>query len=84
MIFANHNLNKALGDILYPDKDAAADTNSVANIRKQTDICVDKHGRNPNVVMVSRPTPLSMGCKTDDADRWTLSPRARLSRPSVS
>lgn len=53
MIFANHNLNKKLGSILLPDQIDAADTNSVANIRRQTDICVDKHGRNPNVVMVS-------------------------------
>lgn len=55
MIFANHNLNKELAGILYPDKDNAASTNSLENITKQTDICVDKHGRNPNVVMVSIP-----------------------------
>lgn len=54
MIFVNHNLNKkVIGDVLIPDQGAAADTNSEDNILRQTDICVEKHGRNPNVVMVS-------------------------------
>lgn len=53
MIFANHNLNLNIAGILIPDQGSAANTNSVANIRQQTDICVSKHGRNPNVVMVS-------------------------------
>ncbi|KEY68504.1 hypothetical protein S7711_08357 [Stachybotrys chartarum IBT 7711] len=52
MIFANHNLNRNILGILVPDQDAAADTNSVANIRQQTEICVANHGRNPNVVML--------------------------------
>lgn len=53
MIFANHNLNKNIAGVLVPDKDNAASTNSVGNIRQQTEICVADHGRNPNVVMVS-------------------------------
>ena len=54
MIFANHNLNReSIGGIKVPDQDNAADTNSVGNIRQQTEICVADHGRNPNVVMVS-------------------------------
>ncbi|KFH44636.1 hypothetical protein ACRE_045670 [Hapsidospora chrysogenum ATCC 11550] len=53
MIFVNHNLNKkVIGDVLIPDQGAAADTNSEDNILRQTDICVEKHGRNPNVVML--------------------------------
>lgn len=52
MIFANHNLNDEFIGILVPAQDAAADTNSVANIKQQTDICVGNYGRNPNVVMV--------------------------------
>ncbi|KFA64001.1 hypothetical protein S40285_05478 [Stachybotrys chlorohalonatus IBT 40285] len=52
MIFANHNLNRNVLGILVPDQGAAADTNSVANIRQQTEICVASHGRNPNVVML--------------------------------
>lgn len=53
MIFVNHNLNKNIAGVLVPDKDAAADTNSIGNIQQQTEICVADHGRNPNVVMVS-------------------------------
>lgn len=54
MIFANHNLNLELFPaLLVPDQESAAETNSVANIRQQTDICVEKFGRVPNVVMVS-------------------------------
>lgn len=56
MIFANHNLNLNIAGILIPNQGAAADTNSVANIRRQTDLCVSKHGRKPNVVMVSLPS----------------------------
>lgn len=52
MIFANHNLNRDLLGILVPAQSAAASTNSVGNIRQQTEICVANHGRNPNVVMV--------------------------------
>jgi hypothetical protein len=53
MIFANHNLNLDVFGLLLPDQDAASETNSVSNIKQQTDICVANHGRNPNVVMVS-------------------------------
>lgn len=52
MIFANHNLNLNIAGLLIPNQGAAADTNSVANIRRQTDLCVQKHGRKPNVVML--------------------------------
>lgn len=82
MIFVNHNLNKKIiGDVLVPDQDAAADTNSEDNILRQTDICVEKHGRNPNVVMVSiiiffftSPFPLFTSVKSvmaDVLDSWT-------------
>jgi hypothetical protein len=53
MIFANHNLNLDLFGLLLPDQDAAEETNSVSNIKQQTDICIADHGRVPNVVMVS-------------------------------
>ncbi|RYP56271.1 hypothetical protein DL771_012058 [Monosporascus sp. 5C6A] len=54
MIFANHNLNIRLPllDILVPAMDDAQDTNSVASITRQTDICESNHGRVPNVVML--------------------------------
>ncbi|KAH7030961.1 PLC-like phosphodiesterase [Microdochium trichocladiopsis] len=53
MIFANHNLNLELfAGLLVPDQDSAAETNSVANIRQQTEICVASFGRAPNVVML--------------------------------
>ena len=52
MIFANHNLNLDLFGLILPDRDAAAETNSISNIKQQTEICVADHGRNPNVVMV--------------------------------
>ncbi|RYO80928.1 hypothetical protein DL764_009833 [Monosporascus ibericus] len=53
MIFANHNLNIRLPllNILIPAIDDAQDTNSVASITRQTDICESNHGRVPNVVM---------------------------------
>ncbi|RYP83375.1 hypothetical protein DL770_005395 [Monosporascus sp. CRB-9-2] len=38
-------------DILVPAMDDARDTNSVASITRQTDICESNHGRVPNVVM---------------------------------
>ncbi|KAI9150337.1 PI-PLC X domain-containing protein 1 [Paramyrothecium foliicola] len=53
MIWANHNLNlKLFGSILVPAPVSAPQTNSIANIRQQTEICVSKYGRNPNVVML--------------------------------
>ncbi|KAL2201926.1 PLC-like phosphodiesterase [Sarocladium strictum] len=52
MIFANHNLNLDLFGLLLPDQDAAEETNSVSNIKQQTDICIADHGRVPNVVML--------------------------------
>ncbi|RYP29597.1 hypothetical protein DL767_006649 [Monosporascus sp. MG133] len=54
MIFANHNLNIRLPllNILVPAMDEAQDTNSVASITRQTDICESNHGRVPNVVML--------------------------------
>ncbi|KAH8178458.1 PI-PLC X domain-containing protein 1 [Sarocladium implicatum] len=52
MIFANHNLNLDVLGLLLPDRDAAAETNSVSNIKQQTEICVANHGKNPNVVML--------------------------------
>jgi hypothetical protein len=88
MIFVNHNLNKKLlGDVLVPDQGAAADTNSEGNILQQTDICVEKHGRNPNVVMVSTlsftspftPFTSVKGVMADVLDSWTSSPRAMSS-----
>jgi hypothetical protein len=58
MIWANHNLNdKLLGLILIPAQGDAKQTNSVNNVRQQTEICVAKYGRNPNVVMVRHPFP---------------------------
>ncbi|KAI6781116.1 uncharacterized protein J7T54_003284 [Emericellopsis cladophorae] len=52
MIFANHNLNIDIAGIKVPAPLHAADTNSVGNIRQQTESCVADHGRNPNVVML--------------------------------
>ncbi|RYP51940.1 hypothetical protein DL768_002816 [Monosporascus sp. mg162] len=54
MIFANHNLNIRLPllNILVPAMDDAQDTNSVASITRQTDICESNYGRVANVVMV--------------------------------
>jgi hypothetical protein len=53
MIWANHNLNtKLLGSILVPAASQASQTNSLGNIRQQTEICKTKYGRNPNVVML--------------------------------
>ncbi|KAI1098469.1 PLC-like phosphodiesterase [Jackrogersella minutella] len=53
MFLANHNLNvEILPDVLIPDPEQASDTNSMANITSQTDICVQNYGRNPNVVLL--------------------------------
>ncbi|KAI1389420.1 PLC-like phosphodiesterase [Hypoxylon trugodes] len=53
MFLANHNLNiEILPDVLIPDPLDAADTNSIASITSQTDICVKNYGRNPNVVLL--------------------------------
>jgi hypothetical protein len=52
MIFANHNLNLSFFGLLTPAPLQAAETNSVGNIRQQTEICVANWGRNPNVVML--------------------------------
>lgn len=61
MIFANHNLNLDIFGLLLPDRDAASETNLVSNIKRQTEICVADHGRNPNVVMVSLRAGQSLG-----------------------
>jgi hypothetical protein len=60
MIFANHNLNLDLFGLIIPAQSLASQTNSVNNIRQQTEICVANHGRNPNVVMVSLEQQLNM------------------------
>ena len=60
MVFANHNLNIDIAGILISAPGQAEDTNSVANIKKQTDICVSKYGKNPNVVLVSSLLSLSL------------------------
>lgn len=52
MIFANHNLNDEFAGILVPARDEAEQTNSLDSIGRQSDLCVDNHGRKPNVVMV--------------------------------
>lgn len=53
MVFANHNLNLDILGLLLPAREAASETNSISNIKQQTDMCVADHGRNPSVVMVS-------------------------------
>jgi hypothetical protein len=63
MIFANHNLNlKLFGSVLIPAPLQAPETNSINNIRQQTEICVANYGRNPNVVMVCCPPPVFIVC----------------------
>ncbi|KAH7324573.1 PLC-like phosphodiesterase [Stachybotrys elegans] len=52
MIWANHNLNVDIFGVVIPAQSQAAQTNSVNNIRQQTEICVARHGRNPHVVML--------------------------------
>ncbi|KAI1762613.1 PLC-like phosphodiesterase [Hypoxylon sp. FL1150] len=53
MFLANHNLNvEVLPDVLIPDPLQASDTNSVASITAQTDICKQNYGRYPNVVLL--------------------------------
>ncbi|KAI1499871.1 PLC-like phosphodiesterase [Biscogniauxia marginata] len=53
MSLVNHNLNIELfPDVLIPDLVNAADTNSIESITAQTDICLSKYGRNPNVVLL--------------------------------
>lgn len=54
MFLANHNLNiEILPDVLIPAPLEASDTNSIASITAQTDICMQNYGRYPNVVLVS-------------------------------
>ncbi|KAI1773412.1 PLC-like phosphodiesterase [Hypoxylon cercidicola] len=53
MFLANHNLNiEILPDVLIPAPLEASDTNSVASITAQTDICMQNYGRYPNVVLL--------------------------------
>ncbi|KAI6092202.1 PLC-like phosphodiesterase [Hypoxylon rubiginosum] len=53
MFLANHNLNiEVLPDVLIPAPLQASDTNSVASITQQTDICKQNYGRYPNVVLL--------------------------------
>lgn len=53
MFLANHNLNiEILPDVLIPAPLQASDTNSVASITEQTDICKQNYGRYPNVVLL--------------------------------
>ncbi|KAK0383865.1 hypothetical protein NLU13_7957 [Sarocladium strictum] len=54
MVFANHNLNLDILGLLLPAREAASETNSISNIKQQTDMCVADHGRNPSVVMGRR------------------------------
>ncbi|OTB01479.1 hypothetical protein M426DRAFT_323495 [Hypoxylon sp. CI-4A] len=53
MYLVNHNKNiEVLPDVLIPDEVNAGDTNSVASITAQTNICVQSYGHNPNVVLL--------------------------------
>ncbi|KAI4864307.1 PLC-like phosphodiesterase [Hypoxylon rubiginosum] len=53
MFLANHNLNiEILPDVLIPAPLEASDTNSIASITAQTDICMQNYGRYPNVVLL--------------------------------
>ncbi|XXH03650.1 hypothetical protein Hte_010055 [Hypoxylon texense] len=53
MFLANHNLNiEILPDVLIPAPLEASDTNSIASITAQTDICKQNYGRYPNVVLL--------------------------------
>lgn len=49
----NHMLNFDFIGIIVPDKDAASDTNSVASIQAQVDLCVGQHRIQPHVILVS-------------------------------
>lgn len=55
MFIVNHNLNlEILPDVLIPALTEAGTTNSLSSIIAQSDICISKYQRDPNVVLVSR------------------------------
>ena len=49
----NHMLNHKVLDIIFPAMSAARQTNSRGSIQAQIDRCVEQHGVQPNVVLVS-------------------------------
>lgn len=54
MYLVNHNLNlEILPDVLIPNLAEAGTTNSMSSILAQSDICISKYQRDPNVVLVS-------------------------------
>lgn len=50
----NHMLNFRIGQIVFPDQLDAAETNSLASIQSQVDLCRSQGKPQPNVVLVSR------------------------------
>lgn len=49
----NHMLNYRIGDVVFPDMLDAGNTNSLASIQKQVDLCKSQGKGRPNVVLVS-------------------------------
>ncbi|KAF3000654.1 hypothetical protein E8E14_007269 [Neopestalotiopsis sp. 37M] len=53
MYLVNHNLNlEILPDVLIPNLAEAGTTNSMSSILAQSDICISKYQRDPNVVLL--------------------------------
>lgn len=53
MFIVNHNLNlEILPDVLIPALTEAGTTNSLSSIIAQSDICISKYQRDPNVVLL--------------------------------
>ncbi|KND89669.1 PI-PLC X domain-containing protein [Tolypocladium ophioglossoides CBS 100239] len=48
----NHMLNFKIGDIVFPDMPDAGNTNSLASIQKQVDLCKSQGKPRPNVVLL--------------------------------
>ncbi|KAK6076797.1 hypothetical protein SCUP234_03208 [Seiridium cupressi] len=52
MFIVNHNLDYDLFGVLIPDLAEAETTNSATSILAQSDICISKYSRDPNVVLL--------------------------------
>ncbi|KAK5987210.1 PI-PLC X domain-containing protein 1 [Cladobotryum mycophilum] len=48
----NHMLNYKIGDVVFPNQNDAAKTNSLASIQAQYGLCNSQHGTKPNVVLL--------------------------------
>ncbi|KAK9801578.1 hypothetical protein SCARD494_00630 [Seiridium cardinale] len=75
LAYHSHNLDFDLFGVLIPDLAEAETTNSATSILAQSDICISKYSRDPNVVlvataggMIATPTPVAAASSAAEFD----------------